>query len=260
MTVVLFIIPVLAMVGALVLYRHNGKRELLSFDVVQFFYAFIISPLLFVWAKSFLFFLLTSELRLPLSTRQLFLIDSLFSVGFLYIFAFAVIHSLTKSFNLKKSRDPLIDLFEHSEYLHLWLSHLVIYIGGMVVITFLALTNIFFPIDVPVAKPVFYGINLAGVLAGAGAYAGVMLSDPEQDHFMLIMKTVAGLLSTVFIAVYFVLRPSFSAEYGLFWFSMMTFLTGSVLALFTERSGRTQSLLDKFKHRRWEFKLTTLLE
>ena len=52
------------MLSALALYRKNGRREILKFDVVQFWYAFVLVPVLFVWFKSFLFFTLRDELNL----------------------------------------------------------------------------------------------------------------------------------------------------------------------------------------------------
>ncbi|EKD43989.1 MAG: hypothetical protein ACD_72C00045G0003, partial [uncultured bacterium] len=56
MKILLIIIPLLSLLASLGLYRYNGKKEILRFDLVQFFYAFILMPMIYIWFKSFLFF------------------------------------------------------------------------------------------------------------------------------------------------------------------------------------------------------------
>src|SRR3989344_3589542 len=60
----IYLIPVLSVLSALALYHKSGKMEILKFDVVQFWYAFVLAPILFVWFKSFLFITLRDELNL----------------------------------------------------------------------------------------------------------------------------------------------------------------------------------------------------
>lgn len=104
--IILFLVPTFAILSSLYLYQHTGKREILKFDLVQFVYAFILAPIVYIWLKSFLFVFLVSELNLHLSVTDLFIADTVLTIIFLYVFAFLVIHSLTKSFELKRLRDP----------------------------------------------------------------------------------------------------------------------------------------------------------
>ena len=53
----LVLLPVAMILGSLLAYRFNGRREILRFDLVQFLYAFILTPLTFVWGKVLLFLL-----------------------------------------------------------------------------------------------------------------------------------------------------------------------------------------------------------
>lgn len=239
------------------MYPHNGKREFLKLDLVQFFYAFVIAPLLFIWLKTFLYVLLTTEINAGLSQLQIFMIDSGFSLICLYVFAFVVIHSLTATFNRKITRDPLYDIFAHSEFFHLWLSHLVMFGGGLAIITITAFFNIFFPLDMEIAKSLFYLLCFTGVVSGAGCFMIVWLSDPRQEgaRFMRVMKLLFGIFFILYSVVYFIFTPSFNASQGLFWWSFSAVATLAAFSLFTYRSVRVYTLFErisnKFKHYKW---------
>lgn len=254
---VLYLVPIFAVISAVLMYRLNGKKEFLKIDLVQFFYAFVLTPMLFVWLKTFLYFLLRVEVNIRLSAVQLFLVDTTFSLFFMYVFAFVVIHSLTKSFNLKRVRDPLYDLFEHSEFFHLWLTHLIMYIGGMVLISVLSIFNIWFPLEISMSRYNFYLLNVLGLVAGFFVFMIIWLSDPKQDqaNFMRLMKLSFGFFFLVHVVVYFVFNPAFSPAFGLYWGSLNIFTALVLCSLFSYRSEKAQTFFEKMsdflKHTGW---------
>lgn len=253
----LYLIPVFAIISAVLVYRLNGKRELLKLDLVQFFYAFILSPVLFIWLKTFLYFLLKVEANVTLSNGQLFLLDTIYSTFFLYVFAFIVIHSLTKSFNLRQTTDPLYNLFEHSEFFHLWLTHLIMYLGGMILLTILAIVNIWFPLEVTLSEGMFRLLFVSGFLSGFLMFMIVWLSDPKQEraNFMRVMKLSFGFFFLIHIVLYFVFSPPFSPALGLYWWSLNAFTALVICSLFAYRSERALNFFEKMsdylKHHKW---------
>jgi hypothetical protein len=257
MMTVLYLVPVFALVSAVLVYRLNGRREFLRLDVVQFFYAFVLSPALFLWLKSFLYKLLRGEVPVALSNFQIFMIDTAFSIFFLYVFAFVVIHSLTKSFNLRRTTDPLYDLFEHSEFFHLWLTHLIMYVGAMLLISVLSIANVWFPLPVQLDRTGLYVICGLGVVSGLFSFMITWLSDPKQEraNFMRLMKLSFGFFFLVHVVVYFVFNPAFSPMLGLYWWSLIVFATLVVCSLFAYRSERALSFFERvseyFKHTKW---------
>lgn len=261
MLILLLLIPVLALASSLFIYQLNGKRELLKLDLVQFFYAFVLSPVLFIWLKSLLYVLVRSELNLRLSPAQNFMIDTAFSTIFLYIFAFVVMHSLTKSFALKRSRDPLYDIFHHSEHFHLWITHLVMHVGGLIVLNLIALINIFFPIDFPVTQRVFHSFVASGILVGILIFLGMWLSDPKQQkaNYMRVVKLVAGVLFLSNVVGYFAIELPFSPAFSLYWWNSFVLATFVSLSLFAYKSERAQNLFERvaswFKHKDWDFRV-----
>lgn len=231
------------------MYRRNGSREILRFDLVQFMYAFVMMPVVFVWMKSFIFFLLRTQLDVNLSIGQIFFVDSVFSTIFLFVYAFVVIHSLTTTFKLKVVADPLYELFELSEYFHLWLSHLVVYLGSAGLVTLLAITNVFVPLQVVENKPMLFTFLLVGFVTGLLSYVGVSLGDPRQGKFMRIMKLSFGLLFLLHVIVYFTLDPRFSIQHGVYWVSLMAFFGFIMISVLAQRSTRLTAILDRFKHK-----------
>ena len=251
MLLFLYIIPILAVLSSVFLYQHSGKREFLKFDLVHFFYGFVIAPLVFVWLKTFLFVLLKGDLSRTFSSSQLFIFDTAFSVLCLYLFGFVIIHSLTASFNRKMVRDPLYDLFAHSEFFHLLLSHLVIYGGALVVLTILASINVFFPLQLTATRTEFYLLGGTAVVTGIFAFISAWLFDPNQGgvNFMRVMKLLFGLCFIVHTAFYFTMQPAFAMSAGMFWWTFTFFTTLVICSLFAYKSERAHNLFEKWSIR-----------
>lgn len=234
--VLLFLVPTFAIFSSLYLYRHTGKREILKFDLVQFVYAFVLTPIVYVWLKSFLFVFLVQELDLHLSVTDLFIADTIFTVIFLFVFAFLVIHSLTKSFELKRTRDPFYDIFQHSEFFHLLTSHVVLYAGSVVLINIISTVNVFIPLEVANNMIVFYAALILGFLIGIIIYIGILLTDDEFDvkypRFEMFVELVYIVFFIFNIGIYFFVRPGFNLSHVMYWFVFMIlggFITGSLV-------------------------------
>lgn len=253
MAIVLFLIPLFAILSGFLIYRHNGRRELLQLDLIQFCYAFILAPLFFMWAKTFVFFLLRSEANSVMSPGQLFIVDTAFTLFLFYMYAFVVMHALTKSFRLKTEKDPLYDLFHDSEYIHLWLTHIVTSIGMMLLLVILALVNVYFPMTFTMSKLGFYLVCASGVFLGSIGFVGLWLTDPRQDgrRYMRLMRLAIGVCFIILATAYFVADPSFNYHYALFWFVLFVFSTMLVWSFFTYRSLRVKGLFARFadKHK-----------
>ncbi len=261
MTPLLLLIPFLTIVSGMLMYRLNGKKEILRMDMVQFFYSFLLAPALFIWGKTFLYFILQSEVTTTLTKAQIFIFDTSFSVIFLYIFAFIVMHSLTKSFNLKSANDPLYDMFLHSEYFHLWLTHIVMYVGGMVFLTILATANLFFPLAINMPQVLLYGVCGLGIVGGVFAFLGIILSDPQQSqaNFMRLMKLAFGVFFLLHVSFFFLFDPAFRPELAIYWWTLFFFATIVGMSFFSYKSERAKSLFEQltawFKHHRWETRM-----
>lgn len=252
-TIALFLVPVLALLSALYLYQHTGKKEILKFDLVQFVYAFILSPILYIWLKSFLFVFLVKELNLSLSVTDIFIADAAYTIIFLYVYAFLVIHSLTKSFELKRSRDPFYDIFQHSEFFHLLTSHVALYIGFAVLITVISTINIFIPFTVAQNSFGFYTAIIVGFLAGMVIYTALLLTDDEFDtrypRFEMFVRLLFVAFFILNIGLYFLFRPEFNLSRIMYWFVFMIFggfVTGSLLM---ERSEKLMKVLRKLHYK-----------
>jgi hypothetical protein len=248
MLLILFIIPIFTLLSAFFLYKHNGKVEFLRFDLVQFVYAFILAPLLFLWLKSFGYYLFSSELGLKISSNELFIMDSLFSVIALYVFAFIVIHSVTKSFELKQRQDPLHDLFAHSEYFHLEFSHFFIYLGAMSILTILSIANIFFPIYLEGDKPLMWLVIGLGLVCGVITYLGIQRFETSSLRFHKLMSLSYGFFFSAHVLAYYFLTVRFSLEYAAFWYSFMIFISLVFLSFFSHQ-GKTRTFWQQLKFR-----------
>lgn len=223
MIIILSLIPVLALISSVLVYKQNGKKEILRFDMVQFFYAFILMPTVFIWFKGFIYFLLKSELGQVISQRELFLFDTAYSVFFLFLFAFVVIHSLTKSFELKRNKDPLYDLFEHSEYYHLWVSHTIFFTGTMFLLTMLSGLNIWMDFSLTVSNSFFYGILLTTPLTALAVFKVFMIADFGDFRFLKLMKLFIGVFFLTHGILYIIFEPAFSSEKIMYWYSSNSF-------------------------------------
>lgn len=253
MALVLFLIPLFTVLSGFLIYRHNGRRQFLQLDLVQFLYAFFLAPLFFVWVKTFTFFLLRSDESIQLSTGQLFAIDTAVSLLLFYMYAFFVMHSLTKTFRLNTEKDPFYDLFHHSEYIHLWLTHIVTSIGTMLLLVLLATINVFFPLTVHMSEALFYLVCAGGIVMGSVGFVGLWLTDPRQDgrRYMRLMKLAIGVAFALLASLYFIVNPAFSQEFALFWFVLFCFSTMLVWSFFSYKSPRVYAFIARFadKHK-----------
>jgi len=255
----LFTIPLLTITSALVMYRFNGRRQMLKFDLIQFIYGFIVSPILFVCFKSFAFVLVKNELGLSLSINQLFLLDTIVSVILLYIYGFVVIHSLTTSFKLVLLKDPLADLFEYSEYFHLWLSHVVIWVGSALLLSIISIANIFFPFSFGPSKPLFFTSLGIATVVGVMIFISTLLSDPQQRNYLRIMKLLFGIFFFVHAGIYFAFDPAWNMPYILYWSTFTIFTTLVTCSLFAHRSQRATNFFNRFKYKKgWDFRAELL--
>ena len=203
-------------------------------DLVQFLYAFVLAPAIFIWIKTALFFNLRSELGV--SVNDTFWIDTTLTIIALYIYSFVVIHSLTKSFQIQKAKDPLFDFFEHSEYFHLWLSHLTVYSGALLIMFFLGMLNLFFPITLISSKSALYLGIIIGTLCGLMLYFGVLVNRIErQKSFDRIMKFQVYIYTFVVLLTYLVTDPNFVASNTVFWGSVFFFVTATLSLQFLKR-------------------------
>jgi hypothetical protein len=246
----LFTVPLFAIGSAVMMYRFNGRRQMLKFDLIQFIYAFVLSPILFICLKTFMYVLLKTELGLSLSVTELFWIDTIFSVLCFYIFGFVVIHSLTTSFKLVLLKDPLADLFEYSEYFHLWLSHIVIYGGSGLILTVIGVANIFFPFAFQLNKVLFYSSMGLAVLGGVIGFVSIWLSDPKQARYMKIIKLLLGFYFLIHAVAYFIFDPALNMPYVLYWATFTMFIVMVIISLFAHRSHRATRFFNTFKYKK----------
>lgn len=234
MIALLLLVPVLAILASIWIRRISGQQDILRLDAVQFAYAFIVAPVAYIWLK-FLLLLLARSQPFPVSTADLFLIDGIFSLIFMFVFAFVVIHSLTKTFEIKTIQNPVYDLFEHSEYYHLELSHLVIHAGGMLLVTFVSLLNLVWPLEI-VGQPIMMWLVLSsGTLCGAAGFWGVWKFETDSVIFNRAMKVLYAVFFLIHFSVVLIFEPAFQVEYSLFWAMMQAFLTMVLISLFVER-------------------------
>ncbi len=240
----LVLLPVITLTSAVFVYKFQGKKDLLHLDLVQFFYTFILAPLLFVWFKILIFSLMQSG---GITHPEVFFIaDTLFSLIMLYIYAFVVMHSLTTTFRLK-SVDPLYNLFSHSEYIHLWLSHLVMGVGGLTLLSILALVNLFMPGPFQLTRSIFWFSLLISFFLGILGFIMIMIADPKQQvrvNYMRLMKLVMGGNFLILTFSYFLLNPGFKASYIVYWLVLSFFVGMVAIGLFSYKSSKARSKLD----------------
>lgn len=250
---ILFVIPTLAILSGLYLYQHSGKKEILKFDLVQFVYAFVLAPIVYVWLKSFLFVSLVQELNLHLSVTDIFIADTVYTVIFLYVFAFIIIHSLTKSFSLKRSRDPFYDLFQTSEFFHMITSHVAFYVGGAILFTILAVINVFIPLTTTNNTTGFYASLILGILFGLIIFVALLLTDDDFERkyprFEMFIELLLASLFILDVILYFYFRPAFNLGRIMYWANFMALGGFIVSSLLIERSEKTVKLLQKFHYK-----------
>jgi hypothetical protein len=232
------VVPFSILTFSIIAYKYIGKKEIFKFDLVQFLYAFLFAPVIFIWSKSFLFYLLRTDSFEQLGYGQVFFFDSLFSVFFLYVFAFIVIHSLTKSFQVKKKADPLYDLFSDSEFFHLFISHFVIYLGTMVLLTVFSILNLLIPLDLDLNNFWFSTMLFSSLMIGIFCFIGIWLYASIQKGALKIFKFLFGSFIFLHIICYFIFEPSFDSQYLVFWVVFSIFLTMTYCSFFVGSNGR----------------------
>lgn len=248
MVLLLLLIPLLVVLSSILIYQYNGRKEFIKFDLVQFLYAFFFVPVMFVWLKSLLFYLLKRELDFRLSVTEVFVADTAFSVIFLFLYAFIVIHSLTKSFELKRYRDPLYDLMKDSEFFHLWVSHLVFNFGMMIVVGCISITNLFIPMATTIHQPFFYFLLGIGLVFGVALFVSIWLSN-FSANFMRIMKIFYGMMFSIHAILYIATGPSFDNRYGIFWATLLALGAFMFCSLFFERFEKPMNIIQRLHYK-----------
>jgi len=252
MQALLLLVPLLTGIFGMLIYRfQDGKKQLFKLDLVQFIYLFVMSPALFVWLKTFLFYLLRNELDLSLTINDVFVIDTVYSIGGFYLFGAISMHTLTKTFWLRRHHDPEFDIYHLSEYFHLWWTHLAMTTGVMAMFSFLSLNNAFFPIDIYMPKVYLFGVLLLGLIMGVVGFFAVWMADSEQGNFMKLMKIEFAFFFLLHIIVYFVFNPEFNSQRSLYWLFMATFFSLSVCSLFFERHEKINKIRQLMLHVGW---------
>lgn len=250
--VALLLVPFFVGLAVLVLYRQNGKRQVMRMDLVQFIYSFLVFPVLFIWGKSFIFYLMRYDAVRGLSYGQMFIVDTVFSTIFLYLYAFLIMHSLTKTFNLRWFRDPLYDMFSHSEYFHLWFTHVAMSTIAVTLLIGISVLNLWLPFHFSWSA-ISMGLVLGlGGLFGLIFFFMIWLSDPQQGQFLRIVKIQFALALVVHVLLYFFCTPSLHPRYSIFWLILMIFVSATVCSFLFERSTKAKRVANWFKHADWE--------
>lgn len=236
MVLIFAFFPVLIVCMGFIIRTFSGKRELLRMDMVQFFYAFVLTPAVIIWIKTVVFYILKKETG-HLNVDDIFIIDSALTLVSLYIFSFVVIHSLTKTFQIKMDKDPLFDIFNHSEYFHLWLSHMITYSGGLLLMLLLGLLNLFIPLTTMIGKTSLYIGLVMGILLGGLFYIAMYLYRvKEQRKFDRVIKLQLYVHTSVILSSYFILKPDFSPTYFMFWCAALFFVSSAGLLQVLKRN------------------------
>lgn len=248
----LVLVPIFTTLIGMLAYRMQGKeREIFRLDIVQFVYLFVLSPTMFVWLKTFLFYLMRTELGGALSLNEMFIIDTIFTVIAIFVMAGISIHTLTKTFWIKRHHNPQFDLYRLSEYFHLWWSHIVIWLGAMILGSFVALANVFVPFPLELPKAGFYLLQLVATLSGVAFFLAIWMSDPKIGHFMRLMKLLLVFFSVLHIIVYFVFDPKFNSHYVGYWISTAIFVTAAGVGSFFDRHERMSRFRKLLVHAGW---------
>lgn len=242
MRIFLTIFPAVILATGALIYRQMGKKELMKIDLVQFTYAFIISPMIIVWIKTVVFLNLTEASGIS-DPETKFIIDTVITILSLFVYAFLVIHSLTKTFALKKDKDPLFDIFEHAEYFHLWLSHLIVYSGVLFFAFALGVANSFFPLPllnrgIGLVVGIFLGVLLGFIFY----YAMVTYKVEKPEKFDKIMNLQIYIYTFLLTSSYIVFGPKYAPEYSVYWASAAFYLSSVGFSQILKRARRRQKL------------------
>lgn len=249
----LLLIPLITSILGILIYRYQDRKfEVFKLDITQFVYLFLMAPTLYVWLKSFLFYIVRNELDLRLSVTDLFVIDTIFSVLAFIIMAAIAMHSLTKTFKLKRQFDPQFDIYHLSEYFHLWWTHIVIWGGGMLLATFVSISNVLIPLQVGVTNKLqFYLLLVIGLTSGLITFFALWMSDAKQGNFMRLMKLFLAFFILIHVLVYFIFEPAFNMSTAGYWFVFFNLFSAVVCASIFERYEKTNKIRAFFTHLGW---------
>jgi len=248
----LVLVPIITSIIGLLAYRFQGKeKEIFRLDLVQFVYLFVLSPAMFVWLKTLLFYLVRNELGEALSINQIFVIDTIFTLIAVFVMVGISIHTLTKTFWIKRYHNPEFDLYHLSEYFHLLWSHILIWGGAMLLGSFITIANVFTPFQLELSKAVFIATQVAGSFVGMVFFLAIWMSDPGQGHFMRIMKLLLVLFSLTHIVVYFVFDPKFNSQYIGYWIGSAIFITAAGVGGLFERYQKLSRFRKLLLHVGW---------
>lgn len=238
MKIFLVLSPVIVLLFGIFIYRFNGRRELMRMDLVQFIYTFVVAPSLLIWIKSVVFLNLNSTVGI-VDPEDKFIIDTILTTISFFIYAFLVMHSLTKTFAIKKKKDPLFDIFEHTEYFHKSLTHLATYSGMILIFFLLGCLNVFSPLLVPDKPTDLYVGIFAGLLLGLIFYIINRISkDENHARFSRIMNLEIYFYTFALIVVYTVFRPRYSSQYAMYWSTTSFFMFSTVSSQIMKRYGK----------------------
>jgi len=236
----LVLLPILILIFGFLIYRFNGRKELLRMDLVQFIYAFIITPTILIWIKTVVFFNLNNAVGIS-DPEDKFLIDTVLTTIALFIYAFVVIHSLTKTFAVRKNKDPLFDVFEHAEYFHLWLSHLVIYSGTLLIMFILGVLNIFSPLLISQSLISLYLGITAGILLSSLFYRSLWVYKVEKRaKFDRVLKLQMYFYTFMLVVAYIIFRPKYSPQFSMYWCTSVFYI---FLVIFSQMLKRGKNKL-----------------
>lgn len=234
MMILLLVSFLVAPVVAFLLLKQNGKRQFLRFDLVQFIYLFVLSPVMFIWFKSFMFYLMKAQLGQGLTLNQLFMIDTILTMACFVIFTALAIHSLTKTFSLNLEHNPEFDLYELSEYFHLYWSHIIIWIGVLAVATFVGLANVLIDFVIPATISIsMSSVALVGIIMGTLFFVALGDMGEFQRKYLRIMKLSFAFLFVLHVLAYFMFDVPFAKEKLAYWFTFFALLTLVIISLFT---------------------------
>ncbi|MDQ3008975.1 MAG: hypothetical protein M3Q81_05305, partial [bacterium] len=141
--------------------------------------------------------------------------------------------------------NPMFDVFTHVDYYHFWLSHFIIALGSMLLITLISVANVFVPFASDQPRSVLITLIGAGVFSAIIIFTAITNYRSPQKYYMRQMKSLIGLFFLIHVVIYFVRDPDFSTDYGTYWFIFTIFLTMVLMAVFVERPVEPTRLIYK---------------
>ena len=238
----LVLLPIFTILLGFFIYRFGGRKELLKMDLVQFIYAFIITPTILIWIKTVVFLNLNNAVGIN-DPEDKFVVDTILTTFSFYLYAFIVMHSLTKTFAIKKDKDPLFDVFAHAEYFHLWLSHLVTYSGALFLIFALGVLNIFSPLLIQQSAINIFISFAIGILLSYLFYRAIWgYKIEERAKFDRVIKLQIYLYTFMLVVAYIIFKPKYSASFSMYWCTSVFYIFSVAFSQILRRSEKKHQL------------------